>query len=291
MSRGKKVILDVASKAARLLPPGLKKAIYRIPFLSRFIRQRLNKAVPVGIQEIAVAAGALKGMRLSLDLHAEKDYWLGTYETDLQIAMRDYIQPGMTVYDVGANIGYISLIAARLVGNGGKVYSFETLPDNIKRLQENIRQNDMDDRVQVCHSAVVDHSGETTFFTHKSGAMGKAAGSAGRQEEYTQSIHVRAVALDDFVFTEGNPPPQIIKMDIEGGEILAVQGMKRLLAEVKPLLLIELHGEEAARSVWQALTENGFTLHTMRRGYAVIRSLTDLDWKAYILAQPEKKGR
>lgn len=288
MNDKKKFLLNTAERAARVLPTGVKKAIYRIPFLSRFIRQRLNDAVPNGIQEVTVAAGTLKGARLSLDLRAEKDYWLGTYEADLQTAAEVFIQSGMTVYDVGANIGYISLIAANLVGEDGKVYSFEALPENINRLRENIRLNDLDGRMQVCHYAVVDHSGETTFYTHESGAMGKAVGSAGRQEEYSQTIQVRAVALDDFIFKEGNPAPQVIKMDIEGGEKLAVQGMKRTLAEVKPILLVELHGEEAARSVWEALMENGYTVHALRKGYPVIRSLANLDWKTYVLAKPGK---
>jgi len=285
MKSKKKWLLNTAEKAARILPPDIKKAIYHIPFLSRFIRKRLNEVVPDGMQEVVVAAGTLRGMRLSLDLHAEKDYWLGTYETDLQAAASVFVRPGMTVYDVGANIGYISLIAAKLVGGGGKVFSFEALPDNLKRLRKNIRLNDLEDRVHICHSAVVDRSGQTTFFTHESGAMGKAAGSAGRQEVYSQTIRVRAVALDDFIFKEGNPPPQVIKMDIEGGEKLAVVGMKRTLAEIKPILLIELHGEEAARSVWDALAESGYTVHTMSKGYPIVLSLASLDWKAYILAK------
>jgi FkbM family methyltransferase len=279
-------ILKAAARAAGLLPAGIKKVIYRIPFLSGFIRKWLNAAAPEGQQEVIIAGGVLKGMRLSLDLQTEKDYWLGTYETDLQAASGEFIQPGMTVYDVGANIGYISLIAARLAGDLGKVFSFEALPANIERLRENVRLNGLEEQVNIIHAAVIDQSGETEFFTHASGAMGKAAGSAGRDSEYGEIIHVRAVTLDDFIFTEENPVPDVIKMDIEGGEKLAVKGMVRTLSEYRPILLIELHGEEAARTMWDTLTTCGYSIHAMHKGYPLVQTLDHLDWKAYIIAMP-----
>jgi len=77
---------------------------------------------------VQVAAGGLQGLRLSLDMQTEKDYWLGTYEPELQAAVADLVKPGMQVYDVGANIGYVSLLLARRVGAAGHVYAFEALP-------------------------------------------------------------------------------------------------------------------------------------------------------------------
>ena len=174
----------------------------------------------------------------------------------------------MVVYDVGANIGYISLMAARLVGDSGRVFSFEALPANIARLKQNVALNQFQERIQIIHAAVVDKAGEVTFLTHASGAMGKALGSAGRDEHYTQTIKVQGLALDDFVFQQGNPPPAVIKMDIEGGEGMALAGMPRLLKETRPVLLIELHGEEAARQVWDCLKASRYTLRPMRQGAA-----------------------
>ncbi len=283
----KKMLLSLAAWAAHILPTPVKRALYRIPALARFIRRSLNEAAPQGIIEVKIAAGVLAGLRMHLDLHAEKDYWLGTYEPDLQAAAQQVIKPGMVVYDVGANIGYISLMAARLSMENGKVFSFEALPANIERLSQNVALNAMQDRVQIINAAVVDKSGEAAFFTHASGAMGKAQGSAGRDEHYTQAIKVAGIALDDFIFKKGNPPPAVIKMDIEGGEGMALAGMPRLLKEARPLLLIELHGQEAARQVWDCLKANRYTLCAMRIGSAPIRSLDELDWKAYVIASPE----
>lgn len=280
-------LMKMAAWAARALPAPVKRWLYKVPFLARFIRRSLNEAVPEGITEVTIAAGVLEGLCMALDLHTEKDYWLGTYEPDLQAAARQIIKPGMVVYDVGANIGYISLMAARLVENQGKVFSFEALPANIIRLNQNVDLNAMQERVQVVHAAVVDKTDEVSFLAHASGAMGKALGSAGRDEHYTQTIRVQGIALDDFVYINGNPEPAVIKMDIEGGEGMALAGMPRLLKEARPVLLIELHGEEAARQVWGCLKANGYTLRPMRKGAPAIRSLSELDWKAYVIATPD----
>jgi FkbM family methyltransferase len=280
------ILMKSAAWAAHTLPVPIKQALYKIPFLARFIRGSLNKAAPQGISEVIIAAGVLEGMCMALDLQAEKDYWLGTYEPDLQTAARQLIKPGMVVYDVGANIGYISLMAARLVETNGKVFAFEALPANIARLNENVSLNDLQGRVQVVHAAVVGKEGEVNFFTHTSGAMGKAQGSAGRDEHYSQTIKVQGISLDDFVYTRGNPVPAVIKMDIEGGEGMALAGMTRLLKDGRSLLLIELHGEEATRQVWDILIASGYTLRPMRKGASAIQSLSEMDWKAYVIALP-----
>ena len=277
-------LMKTAAWAAHSLPTSVKRWLYKVPFLARFIRGSLNAATPEGLTEITIAAGVLEGIRMVLDLHTEKDYWLGTYEPDLQAATRQFIKPGIVVYDVGANIGYISLMAARLVEEQGKVFSFEALPANIARLNQNVTLNAIKGQVRVVHAAVVDKAGKVSFLAHASGAMGKALGSAGRDEHYTQTIKVQGITLDDFVYINGNPPPGVIKMDIEGGEGMALAGMPRLLKEARPVLLIELHGEEAARQVWDCMKANGYTLHPMRKGAAAIRSLSELDWKAYVIA-------
>ncbi len=73
-------------------------------------------------------------------------------------------------------------------------------------------------------------------------------------------------------------------MDIEGGEVLALPGMSRLLADARPLILLELHGPEAARLVWDTLVAAGYRLCRMAPGYPQIPSLDALDWKAYLVA-------
>jgi hypothetical protein len=74
-------------------------------------------------------------------------------------------------------------------------------------------------------------------------------------------------------------------MDIEGGEVLALRGMERLLAEARPLMLLELHGPESARAAWDTLTAAGYRILRMQPGYPPVPSLEALDWKPYVLHQ------
>lgn len=280
-------ILRAAAWLAKTLPGPVKQGLYRWPPLARLIRGSLNRAAPQGQVEVKVAAGGLAGYRLLLNLQTEKDYWLGTYEPELQAALKELAQAGWVAYDIGANIGYISLLLQARVAPGGKVFAFEALPDNLERLHRNLELNGLVDVVQVLPAAVVEQSHPVRFLVGPSGGMGKAEGSAGRQEyAYARTLEVAGLSLDEFVYTLGHPLPQLVKMDIEGGEVLALPGMRRILAEAHPIMLLELHGPEAAQAAWQELTAAGYHLCRMEAGFPVIETLADLDWKAYLVGLP-----
>lgn len=282
--KSQSALLRLAAWTAGVLPGWARDGIYRSGPLARLLRRQLNRAAPQGLALVTVAAGLLQDMRLSLDLQSEKDYWLGTYEPVLQDALSALVKPGMTAYDVGANIGYISLMLARLTGAGGRVLAFEALPENVARLRANLALNGMQERVTVVAAAVVEQSKPVSFLIGPSGGMGKAQGSAGRQDvAYSESITVDGLALDEFVYQGSSPIPDLVKIDIEGGEVLALPGMRRLLQEARPVVLMELHGPQAAQVVWTILTDSGYRICQMQPGYPVVASLAELDWKAYLV--------
>jgi len=282
----KKVFLSIAAFTAKILPNLFKQAIYKVKPLARLIRAGLNRAAPTGLVEVKVAAGDLAGFTILLDMQVDKDYWLGTYEPELQSALRELIPASAIIFDVGANIGYVSLLLAKAAGEAGKVFAFEALPSNVERLRHNVTLNGMDARVTVIASAVAQAPGPVVFLVHASGGMGKVAGSAGREGRYESEVTVPGISLDEFVYGQGNPLPQVVKMDIEGGEVMALPGMRRVLTEVRPLMLMELHGPESSRVAWEMLTAAGYEICWMRPGYPVVPSLEAMGWKAYIVAKP-----
>ena len=283
--RSGNILLTLAANMARILPESYKRALYQNPSFSRVLRGGLNLAAPVGLSEVPIAAGDLAGMQMLLDLKSEKDYWLGTYELELQAAITDLVVPGQVIYDIGASIGFMSLLFAMKTGLNGHVYAFEALPANIERLTDNIELNSFQERVTIVKAAVQASSGKTDFYPGPSSAMGKVAGSAGRSAiEYQPSIQVEGVAIDEFIYTSGNPIPEIVKIDIEGGEILALPGMRRLLHRNHPILLVELHGPEAAHTTWEMLNYEGYRICRMTSDYPQVHSLQDLDWKSYLVA-------
>jgi FkbM family methyltransferase len=275
-------LLDLAAAASRYLPASFKRVLYKLGPASRGLRSALNKAAPQGLSEVVVAAGGLAGAHLMLDMQSQKDYWLGTYEMELQQAISDWVKPGTVVYDLGANIGYVSLLLARAIGPTGKVFAFEALPANQERFVNNLRLNSTED-IDLISKAVADKSGLRTFLVHSSGGMGKLSDS---EANHSTNINVETISLDEFVFESNNRPPQLIKMDIEGGEVHALRGMSRLLKEIRPVLLIELHGKKTAEAAWKTLRDANYSLHFMRKGYPRIESPLELSKKSYVVASP-----
>lgn len=286
----KKFFFSFVSGFAKILPLPLKQGLYRFKPLARLIRGSINASVGEGLSEVEIAAGDLQGYKILLNLKAEKSRWLGTYEPELAEAVREFVRPGMTVYDVGANIGYVSLLLAQAAGPTGRIFAFEALPANAERIRRNIELNHLAGRIQLVPQAVADRSAELTFYVHQSVGMGKVAGSAGRPaEQYQAEIQVQSLSLDEFVYQQRNPAPQIIKMDIEGGEVLALPGMKRILQEHHPALLLELHGPESEKVAWETLTAAGYSLRAMQSGYPRIETPAQLGWKAYLVARVESR--
>jgi len=287
MTEKSNFLLTLTASVARILPDWVKRGLYRSGPLARGIRRALNRSAPLGLTIVSVAAGSLKDKKMLLDLQTEKDYWLGTYEPELQKAVKDWLKPGWTVYDVGANIGYVSLILAHAVGEKGRIYSFEAFPENIERLQKNVDLNDCNESVQVIPVAVVDEPRDVHFLVGPSNGMGKVDGSAGRSDvPYSGSMTVPGISLDHFVYDQGYPAPQAVKIDIEGGEVLALPGMTRLLKDQHPLLFLELHGQDAARMAWDILGQAGYSLRRMQPGYPQVPSLDALEWKTYLVGVP-----
>jgi FkbM family methyltransferase len=228
------------------------------------MRGLLTWMAPAGLTEVAIAAGPLQGKRFQLDLKSEKALWLGNYEPDLVQTITRFVRPGATVYDIGANIGYHTVYFAAGVSETGKVFAFEPHPDNLERLRHNLTLNGLLERVEVVACAVGKDAGQAVFLLHASPGMGKLEGSLGRKLTESDSITVDVVVLDQFAYGSTNRQPDLIKLDIEGGEVQALQGMRRLLKEAKPVLLLELHGDRAAREAAALLQEMEYSLYSMK---------------------------
>lgn len=280
--------LRLTALTNRIMPPKLRRMFGRLPLVADATKGLLDRSAPPGLVEVRVASGALRGRRLKVDLRSEREYWLGTYEKQFIPTISAFCKPGMTVYDLGANIGYTALAFAHVVGRGGRVFAFEPFPANIRRVRDHIELNDLENVVTLVPRAVSDHSGTETFLVHASHEMGKIAGSAERETTYVDRIEVRGVSLDEFVYDEGNPPPDAIKLDIEGGGVRAIPGMRRVLAAARPILFAELHGEEEQQAAWDALRAVGYQLLRMQEGFPPIAARDELrsKYRQHIIGLP-----
>ena len=182
-------------------------------------------------------------------------------ETDV---FHELIRRGMNVVDLGANIGYFTLIAAKLVGPEGKVFAFEPEPGNFSLLQRNVNMNGYEN-VTLVQKAVSDKNGVEELYLC-SDSWGHSLSSFKRDQGL---ISVPVTSLDQF-FSE-DVAIDFIKMDIEGAEGKAVHGMERILGGrgVK-VIAIEFHPEElqsqgsSFRQLWDKLTTFGFQFWEMK---------------------------
>jgi FkbM family methyltransferase len=275
--------LSLAAWIASKLPDELRLKLYHLGPLTHAIRAALSRAAPAGLVEVTVAGGLLRGIHMRLDLQTEKDLWLGNHEPEVLATLRKVTPLGGTAYDVGANVGLISLGLADWVGSEGRVIAFEAMPENADRLAGNLSLNPTGARVTLIAAAVGKQMGEAEFLIHPSGGMGKLNGSAGRNADYAGRVRVPVVSLDGYVFEQGGPAPAVIKIDVEGGEGMVLQGAERILATYQPLLMLELHGPEAAQQVWQVLVRHGYQVRRLDKGHPVVSNPSSLGWKSHVI--------
>ncbi|MCH8863997.1 MAG: FkbM family methyltransferase [Chloroflexi bacterium] len=206
----------------------------------------------------------MHGHKLFLDAQDSSNLSVyGAYEPIETEVLEREINEGDVVLDIGANIGYYTLIAARLVGNKGKVFAFEPSPDNFALLEKNVAVNGYKNIIPV-PKAVSDESGKIRLF------MDEASGVSNRIHDPgdgRKSITVEAITLDGF-FQDYKGEINFIKMDIEGAEARALQGMRGLLKKNRKIKLATEFYPSALRSsgatpenYLKSLSRLGFTIN------------------------------
>lgn len=229
------------------------------------IRQVLKSIVRrmIGLtngDSVPVLAGPLKGRRL-LRQHGLPNLSMlfGTYEADFAAVFAARSQGCRVVYDVGAHAGYFALLAAGHLSSGGVVQAFEPVPENARDCREVVGLNQLSDCIRVEQVAMSDSVGTAQLVTPASSTSGILS-SAVRHTEIDQNtaIEVPTSTLDRFILDEGNPRPDVIKIDVEGAEALVLRGAARTLDTVRPTVLIEVHGRQPAADIWDIASQHAY---------------------------------
>lgn len=158
----------------------------------------------------------------------------GVWEEMTTELFKKLVKEGDTVVDLGANMGYFSLLASRLVGEKGKVYAFEPEPVNYGLLVKNIELNGYDNIVPV-PKAVSNVNGKVEFFIHSTDSGRHVIQDYNEKAENGNLIDAESVTLDEFF--KDKSPPDVIKMDIEGAELLALLGMEKMIESSENLMI------------------------------------------------------
>jgi FkbM family methyltransferase len=197
--------------------------------------------------------GPLRGKRWIVRSSFES-CWLGVYEQEKQSAFSAAIRPGAVVYDVGANVGFYTLLAAKLTGPTGRVYSFEPLPRNLQFLNRHVALNGLNN-VRVFAGAVADRPGVARFDDSGIPEMAHIAADG--------ALEVATFQLDDLLEKGAIRPPNVIKIDVEGAEVEVLKGAQRLLAQNRPRLLLATHGPDVHRDSCALLQSMGYRVESL----------------------------
>lgn len=200
----------------------------------------------------------------------------GEWEHGVTTFLLDLIKPGMTVVDVGANIGYFTLLAASLVGEKGIVYAFEPSPANFKLLQKNLIANWYTGRVRCFSIALLDQAGQRNLHMASSLPCNSSlflAESAGAPVHLDETVRVTTKALDEIV----QDPVDVIKIDAEGSEPFILEGMKVTLARSPGVQIVMEFNIQALQAAGKDPKEFLKRIETLG---LKVRQLT---WDGYVL--------
>ncbi len=204
-----------------------------------------------------VLSGPLCGMRWIKGSYVN-GCWLGTYERDKAMRFVASLQRDMVVWDVGANVGYYSLIAARH-SPAGQVVAFEPVPRNLRYLRRHISLNQV--RVEVVGAALGTEDGHASFSCGSTVGSGHLLEQPVADDAGTIQVDVRGPAS---LLAEGVPAPDVVKMDIEGAEASVLPALLEQL-EATPVVFLALHGPEARASCRSTLDRYGYSVEPIDR--------------------------
>jgi FkbM family methyltransferase len=232
-------------------------------------------------RDSVIQRGAGKGLRFNCG-HGSVSFVFGTHEPDLQRVFELLAQPGMTFYDVGANVGFYCVIVASLTGPGGRVVAFEPLADNARWIEHNAALNGFA-HVEARREALGNDDGEARFFISADTQLGKLTSAGAPPPHPAGKVNVKLRRMDSLVAEGAIPTPNLIKIDVEGGEVEVLSGARHTLRRYRPTLIIDLHGTNA--SVAAILEE----LEYRPKVLGSARGIVDSAWDACVIAAPAER--
>lgn len=238
------------------------KPLLANPFVLRWFGKLRRAVERLGFADLTVTRDGLRITGGISDRNMLAWVEAGTFEPFSLGLWESLIEPGMTVVDVGAHIGIFTLLAARRVGPGGKVWSIEPNPTSLRLLNRNVRANALDN-VTVCHAALSDTNGTSTLHVRPGDRMQSSlvAVEAGSELD----VSVRISRLDDLVTSE---TVHVVKVDAEGSEPAILRGMTRLLPTVRALIVESnpnclRQAGSSPRELLDMLTDAGFEVRVV----------------------------
>lgn len=248
----------------------LVKLIRYLPFARKEI---YRKAVSL-LKDSTRVVSCLNSIKIKVDLLEEIGTHVFLYGVWEPVNTKFFIQllkPGMICYDIGANIGYYTLIFARAVGESGSVLSFEPISSVRKSLVENVVLNNYSHIVKVIDTALSDTESEIEMYLGDASNMGTS--SFARPKNFSgKSETVKTLLLDNLIKRDNlYKLPDVLKIDVEGAELKVLRGMNTLLSTNSIDIFVEIHDwtlkkqGDSAKQVFDYLASLSYKGYLIRR--------------------------
>lgn len=247
------MLRSLTLKAAQLTPTFVKNLVHRNRMLDRFSRKAFQGAMGADGDIVTIESGPLAGVKLAVSEHISHAHVSGTYEAATQRAIDSVLKPDFVCYDLGASIGYLSLLMATRTN---QVFAFEPAPHAQAEIRKHLAANNLSN-VTIIPSPVSDCE-RTVEFSLTDNAYGSRITTTATD---WPSLKLKTITLDDFITT--HPFPDFLKMDVEGEEGRVFEGARSILKERKTIFCCELHSTEAAQHVERILHEFNYKIETL----------------------------
>lgn len=210
----------------------------------------------------------------------------GIHEPTTTQVIESLLREGMTVIDVGANIGYYPSLEAYKVRGEGRVIAIEPVPRNLELLRANVTRNNLEN-IQVVGGAVGQRDGFGQIYLSEYSNWHSTMRS---RQTGAAAVQVRMYTLDSLTKELELDRVDLVRMDIEGAEVIAIKGMLNTLQTYRPKIAIEMHpplvGRDEIRGLLDTLSDIGYVVETtIPRGLDYSRpnpSFRRLDWEVLI---------
>lgn len=230
------------------------------PLFHRCCHVFLNAVLPEVVLPLPFVMGPLKGMVMRICLNSERQFLRGNFENEVTKTIQDVVKPGNIVYDVGAHVGYHTLLFARLVGPNGHCLAFEPSRKVFGRLKANIQMNKrrIQDRVETMEVALYSECGQKEFFVGGSTSTGRLVRFP--REASAQTIVSVPVTTIDNLVANGAPTPDVVKIDVEYVEDHVIRGANNTLRNHHAIILCEIHSIESGINCFNTLRKLSYEM-------------------------------
>lgn len=203
---------------------------------------------------VPIKDGPLKGKRWILT--SGSNFLAGRYEPEKTRAIADVVQPGDVVFDIGAHVGYFTVLMSGIVGSEGRIFAFEPRGINKHFLKRHLKANRCEN-VEIIEACVGNRTGTARLETRVGTGTGYVSDSG--------NVEVEMVTIDGLVESGRLPRPDFIKMDVEGGEMMVLEGAAKTIEAHHPRMVLATHGDEIDARCQDFLKARGYALEDIHQ--------------------------